>query len=151
METPIRSEVKLETSSLNNTIKVSGSFTVKEKIHGPIDLSTDTNRCSLDLKSCEKYGSRNIRGLCKMIDNPILFFSDVFAKIKPPTKCPLMPGNYTISESEIDLSLFNYAPVDGYVYMINLKIVSTEKGSKARKIAWCFNLETKITKTRVRS
>jgi hypothetical protein len=117
---------------------------IMEKIPGPISLSLESSRCSLDMKNCEYFNVINLKEICKkFVDiNPI--YTSVFGKISPPLKCPLAVGNYTIKETAIDLKIFAFMPLDGYFY--NTVMKSTSAG----KTAWCFKTEVKIVKARVR-
>lgn len=103
------------------------------------------------MKSCEKYLTFNIKELCKKLTDPSQLYSNILRSIHPPFKCPVEAGNYTIKPTDLNLALLALVPIDGYIYMSNFKIVSTDNASKKRKLAWCFNLETKVIKTRLKS
>jgi hypothetical protein len=138
-------EPKFDNLVFESNASFSGTLTVLEKVSGPITLSLESSRCSLDMKTCEQFSVFNIRELCKkFVDiNPI--YTSLFGKISPPLKCPLAVGNYTLEETVIDLRLFEFMPVDGYFY--NTVMKSTSAG----KTAWCFKTEVKIVKTRVKN
>lgn len=126
-------------------------FVVAEKLFGPIDISFENSRCKLDMKNCEKASNFNIRELCKRMTDPLSIYSSIFKNIQPPLKCPIEPGNYTIKSAEINFETLAFLPIDGYVYMTNVKMISSINGSKVKKIAWCYNIETRIVKIRVKS
>jgi hypothetical protein len=151
MELPIMLDYKSPKSNLNDKMAISGTIMVSEKIIGPIDVSLDSSRCTLDMQICAKYTTINIREVCKKIIDKNSLHSNLLANIKPPLKCPIMPGNYTIEETEFNLAFFAFAPIDGYVYITNVKIVALDKETKARKVVCCFKSETKIVKIRVKS
>lgn len=142
-------KINVPSSNLNNKIKLSADLTVLEKVNGPIDFSLESSRCSLDMKSCNKYETLNIKEACKKLTDKSTFFSKVLNNIQPPLTCPMMPGNYTIQDTELDLGVIAFLPLDGFIYTTILKLVSTDNESKTRKLAWCFKAETKIVKIRV--
>lgn len=151
MAFPIMVDLKVPKLNFNDKITVSGVIMVSETVCGPLDLSLDSSRCTLDMKNCEKYNIINLREVCKNLFNSTLIYSNVLASITPPLKCPILPGNYTIQETELDLAILAYAPFDGYIYITSIKLASTNKVAKTRKILFCLNVETKIVKIRVKS
>lgn len=127
----------------------SGIIDVTEEVRGEIELVTESNRCSNDMRTCAKYDTLNIHDMCKKFLDRKAFYSNVFNHIKPPFKCPIMPGIYKLEEASLDLRAFSLFPVDGYVWITTFKFVASEKG-KAKRIVMCINSETKIFKTRIR-
>lgn len=148
---PVYGEFKIPKAILDAKLRSSGMLAVSEKIWGPIDLSLENNRCRLDMKSCEKFMTFNIKEICKKMNDPLPLYSNVFKYIEPPLKCPVEPGNYTVKPMELDLSVMALMPFDGYVYITSAKVSSTVNGGKTKKIAWCVIAETKIVKIRVKS
>lgn len=65
---------------------------------------------------------------------------------QPPLKCPIMPGKYEINNQSIDFSNFAFILVDGYIYIITVKVTSTE--GKNRKLAVCIRIDAKVSKIR---
>lgn len=131
-----------------NALKYSGYISVTEEVKGEIDLSMEVNKCTLDMKTCDKENNMNFRELCKKFDDKNAFFSSVLENIKPQLKCPIMPGNYTIGESFMDMSIIKYIPLDGFVWVATLRLMT---GGKHKKIAMCLNTETKIIRVRSRT
>ena len=124
---------------------------LKEPLYGPIDISFEHSRCSLDMKSCEKFLTFNIRELCKKLTDTTLFYSAFVAAIKPRLMCPIAAGNYSVPRTEVNLKFISFLPIDGYVLNTIVKAVSTDPVKKTRKLAWCGKFETKIVKVRVKS
>ena len=141
--------MKIPASNIN-VATFSGLITVKKDIHGDMEFVIESNRCSFDMKICEKYPGAHIRELCKIFNTKNAFYSSIFDNIEPPIKCPLKAGNYTIDETKLDLSALAVLPVDGYVWVSTLKILS-EAGNKKKRIVMCINTETKIIRTNIRS
>lgn len=129
-------------------MKYSGTIAVSDEVPGEIDLVMEYNKCSLDMKTCEKYDIINIREMCKKFQDKNAFYSNIFAHIKPPLKCPIKPGNYTLEESSLDLAPFALFPIDGYIWVLSFKFASGEKGIKGKKVVMCLNAEVKIIRTR---
>jgi hypothetical protein len=138
--------LKIPTPNFNDKTTFSASITVFEKISGPIDLSLEISRCTLDLKTCTKHNVYNFRECCKKLSDNTQFYSHIFPNIEPTLKCPILPGNYTLAETTFSFVIIELLPIDGYYYITTANIVSTEKDRKTRKVAFCLKLETKITK-----
>jgi hypothetical protein len=96
-------------------VKFSGYFTVSEDITGEIDATVDSNKCELDMKSCFKYNSFKVPAICGALTSKSGIFADVLKSIKPPFKCPVKAGNYTIAEANFDITVFSMLPIDGAV------------------------------------
>jgi hypothetical protein len=120
---------------------------VREKIYGPMSLSMEASRCSLDMKNCEYFQTFNVKELCKKYVDTNIVYRMVFDKISPAMKCPLKPGNYSMEKTEFDVGLIDFMPVDGFIYTTTIKMISGSKDSK--KVVLCFKAETKIAKVRV--
>lgn len=132
-------------------IQFAGYMEVHEEIPGDIDFALETNRCSLDMKICEKFTTVNVKGVCKTFKEKDKFYSSILATIKPPLECPLKPDNYTAKQAIIDLKHVSLLPIDGYIWLVTLKFVTSSKGSRAKKLIMCVNAEVKIIKTRVQA
>lgn len=146
-------ELEIPKSNSGNKIAFSGLIVVSEKLFGPIDYSMDCSRCSLDMKSCEKYGIFNIKDVCRKLNDTSTFYSKIIKSFEPPIRCPIESGNYTILPSVMNLDLLEHLPIDNYVYIANAKMVSMVKmnGTKTKNLAHCSNMEMKVVKTRVQS
>lgn len=131
-----------------NKIFMSGTVTVAEEIKGNIDIMFESSRCSLDMKTCEKYGAHTVRGMCNMITDKSPFYSNIFSKFNPSLNCPIKPNNYTLTEVEIDLTFAALLPLDGYVWLTTLRLGTGESSLNGRKIAMCFKSETRVTRPR---
>lgn len=128
-----------------NIVEFSGLLTVTEEIYGELVLSSEFSRCSLDMKKCEQYSKRNFRDFCnKYMTNNILF-SPAFGNVEPQITCPVKPGNYTVKHTVFDLTLFSMLSLDGFVYIGKIEMVV---GVTKRKPALCFQIETKVIKSR---
>ena len=138
-------------NNLSNILTFVGTIEIKEKLYSPIDLSLDGNRCSLDMKSCEKTPAANMRGVCNKLTDSTFLFSYAVARIVPRLLCPINAGNYTILYTEVDMKILTYFPLDGFVYNSVVKVVSTDPVRKTKKLAFCGKFETKIVKDRIES
>lgn len=127
-------------------IKISGVLEAKEEVLGDIEFVMEASRCTLDMKTCEKYSTLNVGEMCVKFEWKNIYYSGIFDNFKPHLKCPFQPGNYTLEESVLDLSPFTMFPLDGYVYIAAFRLVSG-KARKSKKVIMCINTETKIFKT----
>lgn len=132
----------------NHKVAFNGYIEASEDFTGELVLVLDTSRCSLDMKTCEKFSNRNIRNMCARFKEQNKFYSSAFANIKPPLVCPIKAGNYSLGDSSLDLSALALMPIDGYVWLIKYRLVSVEDGGKSRRIIMCVNSEIKIVRTR---
>jgi hypothetical protein len=138
-------------NNANHTVSIGGRMEVLQKLYGPMDLTVEVNKCTLDLKTCEKVITINVKSLCSKIKDSNMFYALLLSRVVPPLNCPLNPGNYTVHHTEVDLSPFTYVPFDGFLFNFIVKILTTNPKTKARIIAICFQMEFKILKTRVKS
>lgn len=150
IETPVIVNVTIPESSINK-LEISGHIYVIHDIVGDVEMNLETNKCSLDMKKCDKYSTIIIRDLCKKFKENNSLYSNVFENIHPPFQCPIKRGNYTIAESAFDMMRIAMLPLDGYVWVIMFKMVYSENGQKPKKVAMCVNSETKMTKVRIAS
>lgn len=148
---PVHAKFIIPENNYDDVITMSGNIEIKEKLYGPIDLSFDHSRCTLNMSSCEKFSVFNLREGCKKLNDTNILYSSVVSRIFPRLVCPIPPGNYTIRKSELNLMIFKYAPFDGYIYLTIAKAVATDPVKKTRVLVWCNKIETKIVKVRVRT
>lgn len=141
-------DLKIPKSNVNNQVVMSGNITVTEEISGNLDFVLENNRCNLDLTKCEQEPNLNINEVCKKLKQKNVFYSIMFEAIKPPLACPIQPGNYTVEKFSIDLSLVSMLPIDGYIWIVNFKLVSSVKGNRTKQIVACINSEVKVVKIR---
>lgn len=59
------------------------------------------------------------------------------AQIKPQIDCPLMPGEYTLTNGTFDLAMLSSLPLDGYKWMVYMKVLA-EKKIRGKKLVSCF-------------
>ena len=118
-------------------------------ISGQIDLAVETNRCSLDMKNCDRLANANFKDICAKFKDPL--FTSLFNRIQPPLQCPVAVRNYTLLESTLDLTVISFLPIDGFNIINSIKLVLVENGGKKKRVVFCLNSETKIVKVRAKS
>jgi hypothetical protein len=146
---PIILNLKIPENNFNDTVELSGSVEVRKKINGPLDASGETNRCSLDMKTCEKFGTFNIPEGCKKFKDPKTFYANLMDNFEPRPSCPVLPGNYTIRKTIVDLKAFRFVPLDGYIYNIIAKGTGVDSATKTKITALCTKVEVKVVKVRI--
>ena len=134
-----------------NAINMSG-FLVMENdpvfgVVNDITLTAEFSRCSFDLKNCEKSFIFNIKDFCQKMDNLENVWGNIFAAIEPKIKCA-RPGNYTLKSTRLDLSIFKNLPIEGYVWMLNIKLVHFNRQQKTKKNIMCQFIEAKVERSR---
>jgi hypothetical protein len=140
--------------NLNNIFNAAGTAIVSEKLYGPMDLSYEINRCTSDMKSCEKFLTFNVRQICQKlqnVQNSLSFIGKAVANITPTLKCPVEAGNYTLKKTEIDLKKYSFLPIDGFILNLVVKLVTTIPATKTRAVASCVKVEFGVEKIRVRT
>ena len=75
-----------------------------------------------------------------------MFYSEVLGAIKPKLECPLKAGNYTLGKTLVDLTVFKIVASEGYVWILTIKVVTSAKGSKIKKVSACLIIELKVTR-----
>lgn len=147
MKTPVTINVTVP-ESFSTSMTFVGSFTLSEEIVGG-DFVFSASRCSLDIKTCEKFNSINIKGICQKLNERHAFFSGVLDAIHPRLKCPVQAKNYTLAPSSMDMSFGKFLPYEGYILISNYKLVETDKKLKTKRIIVRINQEVQITDSRV--
>lgn len=86
--------------------------------------------------------------VCEIFATKNGMFEETIKAFKPKILCPLMPGNYSTSESTLNLAPFTMFPTDGFIWLVTIKVVSGV--GKKQKLVMCITVEAKITKIRNR-
>jgi hypothetical protein len=103
------------------------------------------------MKVCEKFFVENIRNFCMKFTDPNFLLHGVVQNIVPPLKCPIAAGNYTMARTDIDLRVFSFLPMDGFIFCDVIKITTTVPATKARKLVFCIRIEQKVEKVRIKN
>ena len=144
IETPMK--ILLETDIFPGGIIFFGHIQIANNISGELTFAIESTRCSLDLKLCEKWKTFNIKDVCKRIEDKNKFYSELFSSIEPKLECPFKAGNYTIDRALVDLVVLRFLPMDGFIWILTGKLVTSEKGSKIKKVIACLIFEMKVTR-----
>ena len=75
-----------------------------------------------------------------------MFYSEVLGAIKPKLECPLKAGNYTLGKTLVDLTVLKFVPLEGFIWIVTIKVVTSAKGSKIKKVSACIITELKVTR-----
>jgi hypothetical protein len=141
-------QVDVPEKNLNDILTIGANFSISEKLYGPMDASYEINRCTFDMKNCEKFININARQICQKFYNTSTMIGQAVANISPPIKCPIEAGNYTMRRIHSDLKRFSFLPIDGFNLNMIIKFVTTVPATKARVVASCIKLEMKVEKIR---
>lgn len=148
---PIKTPVTINATvpeSFSSSVTFVGVFTLSEEVVGDLDFVFTASRCSLDMKTCDKFNSINVKGVCEKFKDRNAFYSGVLEGIHPRLECPVQPNNYTVNQSSMDMSFAKFFPFEGYILIANYKLVTTDKKTKAKRIILCLNQEVKIMNSR---
>lgn len=148
IDVPMKMFLEVPKLSVNG-FNISGYVTVTDEVRGDVDMVIEATRCSIDMKSCEKYQNINIREMCTNFGRKNRYYTAVFAAIKPKVECPIKPGNYTLESTRLDLSGLRMFPLEGFVWILTFKLVSIEK--KSKKVVFCLISELEVTRGSRRS
>lgn len=139
--TPILVDMKVANNETTNKVYFSMNLNVQEEVHGPLEMILVANRCDLKKERCGHFQDLKITQMCQKLVDPYSPFSKAFADIKPPITCPIKVGNYSMIESSIDLSMITGLPIEGHLWVVDIKWVTGDK------TILCIDNETKITKS----
>ncbi|XP_021697712.1 uncharacterized protein LOC110675941 [Aedes aegypti] len=114
-------------TSGSNVVKFYGNFTVTETIQEPLEIIIATNRCTLDMKTCELFNKLTLSDLCRYINDQKGVWASFFKSMEPDFRCPIKPGLYKFVNSVVDLSFSTNFPLEGYRWQTSLKLYSTVK------------------------
>ncbi|EDS44301.1 conserved hypothetical protein [Culex quinquefasciatus] len=114
----------------NNLVDFHGNFTVSEAIKEPLEFVVVTNRCSLDMKTCEPFNKIALGGVCATINDANGMLAPFFAGLEPKFRCPIEPGVYRFRNAVVDLRFFTTFPLEGYRWQAKLKLYSKTKNRR---------------------
>ncbi|XP_062551816.1 uncharacterized protein LOC134217074 [Armigeres subalbatus] len=117
----------LNFTTSNNIIKLYGNFTVTEVIQEPLEMIVVSNRCTLDMKTCEQFNKRVLTDICHYINDGKGLWAQFFRRIEPEFNCPVEPGLYTFKNTALDLSFLTNLPLEGYRWQTTIKLNSRTK------------------------
>lgn len=102
----------------------------------------------MKMTNCEDYDKILITGLCQKFKDKFAFYTEVLKAFTPPLECPIKPGNYSITDTTVNLDLVSRLPLNGHRYLVSFKAISGSKNG--RKMVWCIDSETIIKDVRER-
>lgn len=140
-QAPVFVDIKAVNRSIANTVYFSMKLNVQEEVNGPLEMMLVVKQCDFKMKSCEHYQNISINEMCQKLKDPNSLYSKALAEIKPPLTCPFKVGNYSMMESSIDFSMLTDLPIEGHIYVVDVKWIS------GQKTVLCLENETKITKS----
>ncbi|XP_058814617.1 uncharacterized protein LOC131678459 [Topomyia yanbarensis] len=123
----IRLPNPLNFTSVNNKLQIYGNLTVMEVIQEPLEVVFVTNRCSLDMKTCEPFNKRTLPRICSYINEEKGSWATFFRSFEPDVRCPIKPNVYTFGNISVDLTFATIFALDGYRWQAYLKLFSSGK------------------------
>ncbi|XP_019546967.3 uncharacterized protein LOC109417327 [Aedes albopictus] len=120
----------LNFTSGSNVVQFQGNFTVMETIQEPLEIILATNRCTLDMKTCELFNKLTLSDVCRYINDQKGIWASFFKSMEPDFHCPIKPGLYKFQNSVVDLSFATNFPLEGYRWQTSMKLYSTVKPKK---------------------
>ncbi|XP_058449308.1 uncharacterized protein LOC131429273 [Malaya genurostris] len=118
-----------------------GNFTVTETIQEPLELIVITNRCNLNMRTCETFNKLTLTRICSYINDDKGIFASFLKSLEPDFRCPIKPGVYFFKNSTIDLSIFTMFPLEGYRWQSSIKLISK---SASKKEIYCLNSQASM-------
>ncbi|CRK89253.1 CLUMA_CG003012, isoform A [Clunio marinus] len=109
----------------------SAIFHVREDILGNLTFTVDTNKCSLDMKNCEKY--LNVE-FCRRFEEKHMFYSAMLSNIAPPLICPFTAGDHILKPSILDFSFVDMFRLEGFIWVANFRLIAITNKGKTKKI-----------------
>ncbi|CRK89252.1 CLUMA_CG003011, isoform A [Clunio marinus] len=130
-------------------MNISGVFHVREDILGALTFTLESNKCSLDMKNCEKHLNFSFKDVCRRFEEKHMFYSAIFDRIAPPLICPLKAGDHILNPSVLDLSILDIFRAEGFIWITNLKIIAVSNKGKTKKNVFCMDVETKVVREKM--
>lgn len=131
----------LNFTSNGNIIKFHGNFSVTELIQEPLEMILVSNRCTLDMKTCEQFNKVTLADICRYINDEKGRWAPFFRSTDPDFKCPIKPGVYKFQKSILDLTFFTKFPMEGYRWLTFIKLFS---GTKPKKELLCLTSQSSM-------
>ena len=128
-----------------NKFRFSGYVDVSTQITPPLEFTIDVNKCDQGMKKCEKNPTQKLKKPCQRLTDTRAFYYPTLTSIQPKIECPIIAQRYTATNATLDLSPFTYLPINGYIWVISLKLFSGI--DKARELAMCVEINLKTSKT----
>lgn len=104
------------------------------------------------MTNCETFDTIIVRDMCKTLDQGSHgMWSDFIEHSQPKIKCPFRPPLIKTMNAVVDLGLVSHLPLDGYNWLIAIKLFKSIGNSHHKKtLLFCIMCEATITKTRER-
>ncbi|XP_055600313.1 uncharacterized protein LOC129749374 [Uranotaenia lowii] len=122
-----------------NVVQLHGNFNVTETIQEPLEMALITNRCSMDMKSCEQFNKMTVSRLCSVLSNEKNMWTSFYKSVDPDLRCPFQPGIYKFINSSSDLSFFRNFPLEGFRWQVYMKFYTTK--NKAKREIFCLTIQ----------
>lgn len=103
----------------------------------------------MDRSQCEHFNSFIIPDICKVFDQTNQIWTEIMSHTQPKIKCPLKSTTFKITNATIDYSLIAHLPLDGYTWIIYLKVFKPIAKVRHRKrMMICILAEATIVTTK---
>ncbi|CRK89254.1 CLUMA_CG003013, isoform A [Clunio marinus] len=116
-------------------MNMSAVLHIRENIPGNLTFTAETNKCSLDMKNCEKYLDVGVmeldlikifsfKDVCRLIEDKNMFYSAALTNIAPPLICPFKAGDHILKPSVLDLSIGEMFRAEGFIWVANFRLIA---------------------------
>lgn len=103
------------------------------------------------MTNCESYDTLIVHDICKVLNQKSKMWSDFIERSQPKIRCPFKPPLVNTMNSTVNLGLVSHLPLDGYTWLISLKLYKSIANNRHKKtLLFCIMSEATITRTRER-
>lgn len=105
-------------------------------------------RCNMDRSQCEHFNTFLLPNICNVFDQKNKVWSEIMAHAQPKLKCPVKDRIVRIVNATIDYSILAHLPLDGYIWIVYMKIFKPLANVRHKKrLILCTISEYNITKS----
>lgn len=105
-------------------------------------------RCNMDRSQCEHFNTFLLPNFCNVFDQKNKLWSEIMAHTHPKLECPVKATNIKIVNATLDFSILSHLPLDGYIWIISIKIFKPLANVRHKKrLILCTISEYTITKS----
>lgn len=127
-------------------LEFSGYFKVLKDL-GDIEVRLEASKCSLDLKTCDRYPFPSDANACNVLQLKGKYYTEIIQSIEPTFQCPIKSGTYTINPLNFKFpAVLSRLPLSGYIWISSLKFVDKQ----SRNLVACFSFQVKFITKRIR-
>lgn len=110
-----------------------------------IQFQATAKRCHLDRSQCESFSTWILPDICKVLNQKNQIWTDLMASTQPKIRCPINSPVVKFRNATVDYSLIAHLPMDGFTWIINLKVFKPIVNIRHKKrLIFCVMIEVTV-------